>query len=54
LTAKNYVRMVNETDEYGQDHAYVQLYFGPIKDILNYTYQYDLATGGAGSGYNLE
>ena len=54
LMAKKLAKLVNETDEFGQKHTHIQLYFGPINGILNYTYEYDLATGGAGSGYNLE
>jgi hypothetical protein len=52
--AKQLAKMVNETDEYGYNHTYVQLYFGPLNSITNYTYSYDLASGGAGSGYDLE
>jgi hypothetical protein len=54
LMAKELAKMVNETDEFGQYHTYLQLYFGPLNGITNYTYSYDLATGGAGSGYDLE
>ena len=54
LMAKKLAKLVNETDEFGQKHTHIQLYFGPINGVLNYTYEYDLATGGAGSGYNLE
>ncbi|KAH6708862.1 hypothetical protein BKA61DRAFT_696736 [Leptodontidium sp. MPI-SDFR-AT-0119] len=53
LMANELAKLVNETDEFGHQHTYVQLYFGPINGILNYTYQYDLATGGAGSGSYL-
>ena len=54
LMAKELAKLVNETDELGYNHTYVRLYFGPLNGVTNYTYSYDFATGGAGSGYSLE